>query len=244
MRLWTCIIPLLAVSFSSNAEEVILDKGGFVLTYDCATHAATRYEYVLTEDTGSASRPSSFYLDPDLPSGCAGQTSTKSYVSEHSGYDRGHLVTSNHMDYDETYIKVANYMSNIVPQVSGFNQGIWVQAENVAECYRDIAPVTVYGGVVYGDASNDYFLESHGIPTPEYFWKTIVTTDPDTGEEMAISWLIPNEAGLDGLDSYLVSIDDLEELLGTSAVGINVSAATSAMLPASTWELPDGCDLS
>ena len=160
-----------------------------------------------------------------------------------SGYDRGHLVTSNHMDYDATYIKTANEMSNIVPQVSGFNQGIRVQAENVAECYRDIEPVTVYGGVVYGDSTNDYFLSSHGIKTPEYFWKTIVTKDPDTGEQKAISWMIPNETGLGSLDDYIVSIADLDELLGASYVSINVPSSVKAQLPSSTWALPSSCDL-
>lgn len=148
------------------------------------------------------------------------------------------------MDYDATYIRRANYMTNIVPQVSSFNQGIWVKAENVAECYRDIAPVDVYGGVVYGDASNDYFLSSHGIPTPEFFWKTIITKDPNTGTAKAISWIIPNEAGLGSLDSYLVTIADLEELLGASYVAINAPASLKNMLPSASWPLPSGCDLS
>ena len=144
------------------------------------------------------------------------------------------------MDYDATYIRRANYMTNIVPQVSSFNQGIWVKAENVAECYRDIAPVDVYGGVVYGDAANDYFLASHGIPTPEFFWKTIITRDPNTGTAKAISWIIPNEANLGSLDNYLVTIADLEELLGASYVAINAPASLKNMLPATTWPQPAG----
>ncbi|MEE7545647.1 DNA/RNA non-specific endonuclease [Xanthomonas sp. Kuri4-1] len=246
MRFGIFLAVFLLTTFSAGAQAqiVTLDKGGFVLTYDCTQHTALRYAYTLTADTGSAARPSSFYLDTDLPSGCAGQTKTASYASVRSGYDRGHLVTSNHMDYNATYIRRANLMTNIVPQVSGFNQGIWVQAENVAECYRDIKPVEVYGGVVYGDASNDYFLSSHGIPTPEFFWKTIITTDPGTGATKAISWIIPNETGLGGLDSYIVSIADLEELLGASNVAINATTAVKNMLPSTTWPLPSGCDLS
>ncbi|QKW56750.1 DNA/RNA non-specific endonuclease [Stenotrophomonas sp. NA06056] len=245
MRLATFLLALAFSAFAgaAHAQVVTLNKGGFVLTYDCSIHSATRYEYTLVADTGSAARPSSFYRDPDLPAGCLGQTSTSSYASVQSGYDRGHLVTSNHMDYDATYIRRANYMTNIVPQVSSFNQGIWVKAENVAECYRDIAPVDVYGGVVYGDASNDYFLASHGIPTPEFFWKTIITKDPNTGTAKAISWIIPNETGLGSLDSYLVTIADLEELLGASYVAINAPASLKNMLPSTSWPLPSGCDL-
>ncbi|MCD7096925.1 DNA/RNA non-specific endonuclease [Stenotrophomonas sp. MMGLT7] len=246
MRFGTFLVALVLTAFSAtaHAQVIRLDKGGYLLDYDCTNSTAIRYEYTLSFDNGSAARPSSFTLDASLPSGCAGQKTTSSYASVRSGYDRGHLVTSNHMDYNSTYIRTANQMSNIVPQVSGFNQGIWVQSENVAECYRDIRPVTVYGGVVYGDASNDYFVSSHGIKTPEYFWKTIVTTDPDTGATKAISWIIPNETGLGSLDDYLVTIADLEELLGSSHVGINVSSSVKNQLPSATWALPSGCDLS
>ena len=223
---------------------VSMDYGGFVLLYDCTQHVALRYDYVLTVDTGNYPRPASFTLDPTLPAGCGQQTSTASYASDVPGWDRGHLVTSNHMDYNATYIRRANYMSNVVPQVSTFNQGIWLEAENVAECYRDLAPVHVYGGVVFGDPSNDYFLASHGVPTPEKFWKVIVTTDPATGTIKVIAWIIPNQAGLGRLDSYLVSIEALEQLLGAAMVGaVDVPAAAKASKPAVTWPLPAGCVL-
>ncbi|KEZ97666.1 endonuclease [Xanthomonas vasicola pv. vasculorum NCPPB 895] len=243
-RIFLTVLLLTTFNAAAQAQVVTLNKGGYTLSYDCTNRTALRYEYVLQADTGSAARPSSFNLDTELPSGCAGQTSSASYASVRSGYDRGHLVTSNHMDYNETYIRRANLMSNIVPQVSGFNQGIWVQAENVAECYRDIKPVKVYGGVVFGDTSNDYFLSSHGIRTPEYFWKTIITTDPSTGAEKAISWIIPNQTGLGSLDDYIVSIADLEDLIGASNVGITASSAVKNMLPTTTWALPSNCDLS
>ena len=72
----------------------------------------------------------------------------------------------------------------------------------------------------------------------------MVTNDPDTGAQKAISWIIPNETGLGKLDDYLVSIADLEELLGTSNVGINVTPSVRTMIPKTTWALPNSCDLS
>lgn len=99
------------------------DYGGFSLTYDCTLGVPIRYEYTLSFDTGSEPRPSSFRLDPMLPVGCRQQLTANSYASVVAGWDRGHLVTSNHMDYSSDYIRAANYMTNIVPQVSTFNQG-------------------------------------------------------------------------------------------------------------------------
>lgn len=222
------------------------DYNGFRLIYDCTDRTALHYRYTLQADTGSAARPSSFTFDPTLPAGCLQQTSTASYESVHPGYARGHLVMSNHMDSDSALIRRANYMTNIVPQVSGFNRGIWLEAETVAECYRDLAPVQVYGGVVHGDTAsdtNDFYLSSHGIRTPEFLWKALITTDPATGAGKAIAWLIPNTTGLGALDRYIVSIAELEQRLGAASVRISASAALKAMKPQTTWALPSGCSV-
>ncbi len=235
--------PITSDDSASNAALTTLDYGGFKLLYDCSQHTAVRYDYVLGVDNGSAARPSSFKLDPALPAGCSQQTSTGSYAAVQKGWDRGHLVTSNHMDYDANYILRANYMTNIVPQAASFNQGIWLEAENVAECWRDLAPVRVYGGMVYSDTGNDYFLSSHGIATPDWFWKVIVTTDA-SGNLQAIAWYIPNQTGLGPLDSYLVSITELESRVGATRVGIDVPAAVKAGKPATTWPRPANCNLS
>lgn len=238
-------IPDSAPNGPASTDWIVrLDYGGYQLTYDCTTHTALQYSYTLGFDNGTVARPGSFTLDRSgtLPEGCEQQTTTRTYNSVHAGYDLGHLVSSNHMDYDAEYIKRANYMTNIVPQVADFNRGVWYAAENVAECYRDIAPVQVYGGVVYSDESNDWFLASHGIRTPDYFWKAIITTDPVTGAAKAIAWYIPNIEDLNALDPYLVSITELERLVGRSLVGITAPASVKAMKPATSWPLPSGCN--
>ena len=237
-----------SVERSGPSGHWIIDQDyiGFRLIYDCTDRTALHYRYTLQADTGSAARPSTFTFDPTLPAGCLQQTSTASYESVHPGYDRGHLVMSNHMDSDSALIRRANYMSNIVPQVSGFNRGIWLEAETVAECYRDLAPVQVYGGVVHGATAsdtNDFYLSSHGIRTPEFLWKALITTDPATGAGKAIAWLIPNTTGLGALDRYIVSIAELEQRLGAASVRISASAALKAMKPQTTWALPSGCSV-
>lgn len=243
IRFLQVMFLLIATCGCAQAQIVTLAKGGFVLTYDCDNRTALRYQYVLNADTGSAARPSSYQLDPNLPSGCEGQFTTSSYAGTVSGWSRGHLVTSNHMDYSATYILRANYMSNIVPQLESFNGGIWLAAENVAECYRDLASVYVYGGVVYNDTSNDFFTSSHGIRSPDWWWKTIITIDTTTGATKAISWYIPQRANLGPLDSYIVSISELEQLIGASNVGISATSAVKAQKPAATWPLPSNCNL-
>ena len=130
---------------------------------------------------------------------------------------------------------VTGYRSQAYPAT--FNHGIWLAAENVAECYRDLTPVRVVGGVVYSDSANDYFLISHGIPTPAYFWKVILSADK------AIAWYIPNRSDLVSLDGYLVSITDLEAKLGAAMVGIDAPELLKASRANTTWALPAGRSL-
>lgn len=229
-------------------DAILLDYGRFVLLFDCAERTALRYRYSLGPDRGRLRRPAAFRLDPALPEGCAQQRSAASYASVHPGYDRGHLVTSNHMDDDARALESANYMTNIVPQASRLNQGIWVRAENIAECYRDLAPLDVIGGVVYGTGAgagaDDYFLASHGIRTPEYFWKAVITSDPAGGALRAIAWFVPNRADAGPLDRYLVSLRTLQELVGPSALDLRLPPDVLDQTPDATWPQPPGCDLS
>ena len=239
--------PLASDAGSANSDSsgpvVLLSQGGFTINYDCSLHSALRYDYTLGADTGNLTRPDNYMFDPSLPSGCGQQTSTSSYASVMPGWDRGHLVASNHMDNDANYLLRANYMSNIVPQAAALNRGIWLATENLAECYRDLAPVRVLGGVVYSSPANDYFLLSHGIRTPDFFWKLILTTEPGNANLKVIAWYIPNSNEVAGLDSYLISIAELERKLGVATVGIDAPVAVKAAQPSVSWSLPAGCSL-
>jgi len=222
------------------ANQLTLDYGGFKLLYDCDLKSAIRYEYKLDKDTGNFSRPSTFTLDTNLSKNCGQQQTTNSYASVVSGWDRGHLVASNHMDNDAAYLLSANYMTNIVPQLASFNQGLWKETENITECYRDIAPVQVIGGVIYSDASNDFFIASHGIKSPDFFWKTLITTN-STNQIQTISWLFPNQSELANLNSYIVSIDELQRSVGSDWVGLDLGNAIKMQKAPKSWELPKNC---
>lgn len=230
----------LALPQARAATIITLDRGLFSLRYDCDNRTALRFAYRLTADKGNAPRPRGFELDPSLPGHCQQQLSAASYDRVAKGWDRGHLVTSNHLDHNPRSIALTHRMTNIVPQWRSFNQGVWRQTEEIAECYRDLAPVQVYGGVLYNDPRNDHFLASHGIRTPDYFWKTLVTKDA-AGRTQTLSWLFPNVPGLGPLDSYIVSIRALEKRIGKQAVGITLPYALKTRVATRSWPLPKNC---
>jgi endonuclease G len=130
-------------------------------------------------------------------------------------------------------------MTNVVPQLASFNQGLWKETENITECYRDLAPIQVIGGVIYSDANNDFF-SSHGIKSPDYFWKTLITTN-STNQTETISWLFPNQNGLANLNSFIVSIDELERKVGADLIGLDLENAIKMQKASKSWELPKNC---
>ena len=233
--------PLTQAGMSSG-KLLSMDYGGFGLLYDCDARSAIRFEYRLEKDTGNLVRPANYSFDPTLPEDCGQQTSTNSYASVVSGWDRGHLVASNHMDFDANYLLKANYMTNIIPQLASVNRGVWKETENITQCYRELAPINVSGGVVYDDTNNDFFVRSHRIKSPDFFWKTLTTTDA-SGHMQIISWLIPNHEGLEVLDAYIVTVDQIEKLIGADLVGSKIENELKYLKPAKSWALPKNCQI-
>jgi len=171
-------ILLILVSFSVNASNIQrLDYEGFTIWVDCDIRGAVKFQYNAQRDVGSFKRKSSFYYDPDLPTYCQ-QTSTQTYKKHGQRYDRGHLVPANHLDFSKKAIKQSNYMTNILPQAANMNRGAWLLTEEITECYRDIDELLIIGGVIWGDNSeDDFYVESHGVRTPDAFWKVIIRND-------------------------------------------------------------------
>lgn len=231
-----CLALLLAsVTHAVSKEPLLIQYEGFKLWLDCDQRAAVKFEYLATKDTGNHKRHSRFYTDPNVPSRCQ-QTSTKSYKTDQARYDRGHLIPANHVDYSSTAIRQSNTMINVLPQASNMNRGAWLRTEEITECYRDIEDVKVVGGIIWGNhPEDDYFVSSHGVKTPDAFWKVLIRKD------RVIAWIIPNaaEASYKTLDRYIVSLDALTAITGEV---FEVADWLKHEKPATSWLIPMGCN--
>ncbi|MDD5319529.1 MAG: DNA/RNA non-specific endonuclease [Methylococcales bacterium] len=220
----------------SSSNLLQLNYEGFTVWLDCEKRGAVKFQYNAQHDTGNEARAKNFKFDPNVPKECQ-QTSTKGYGH---GYDRGHQVPANHLDYSPVAIKQSNYMTNILPQTSQMNRGAWLLTEEIIECYRDIDELLVIGGVIWGNnPDDDYFVQSHGVKTPDAFWKVVVR---GTGQdERAIAWIVPNstDATKKNLDRYLVSVDEIERI--TSEL-IPVADYAKHDRPSQSWMIPSGCN--
>jgi endonuclease G len=213
-----------------------LDYDGFTVWLDCEKRGPVKFMYNAQHDNGNEARASTFTIDPHVPKECQ-QFSASAYGN---GYDRGHQVPANHLDASAEAIRQSNFMTNILPQVAQMNRGAWLLTEEIIECYRDIDELLVIGGTIWGNnPTDDYFLQSHGVSTPDAYWKVIVRGMG--GDERAIAWIVPNspDATKRNLDRYLVTIDDLERITGET---VPVADYAKHDKPASSWLVPSGCN--
>ena len=167
---------------SGNIIE--LNYPGFTIWLDCDQRGPVKFRYVAQRDSGSFKRYDKFFIDQNVPAECQQKTAN----AYGHGYDRGHQVPANHLDSSEAAIKATNSMTNILPQAANMNRGAWLQTEEIIECYRDIDELLVIGGVIWGNnPEDDYFVETHGVKTPDAYWKVIIR---GTGQdERAIAWI-------------------------------------------------------
>lgn len=235
------LTPILFCS-SILADEISLEYDGFSIKLDCERRGAVRFEYTAMADTGNLPRKHTFSRDEEseIADRCQ-QKSVYSYASEHEGYDRGHLVPANHLDHSPEAIRQSNFMTNILPQHRNMNRGAWLLTEEIIECVRMETPLQVIGGVIWGfNPHDDYYLKSHGVRTPDYFWKLVIRKN--NGE--AIAWIIPNsgEATRSKLDDYLVAIEVLEDAVDETFTVTQRQRKFSRGRELS-WEKPAGCNL-
>ncbi|WP_339145165.1 DNA/RNA non-specific endonuclease [Pseudoalteromonas galatheae] len=237
-RIITFLFLCASASLSVHAKTEWVNHSGFSLLLDCNYRGAIYAHYKTTKDNGNIGRQSYFTFDPLISTDCQ-QKSTKTYTHNKVKFDLGHLVPANHMDGSEIKVKESNYITNIVPMSSKLNRyGAWRETEKLTECLRDLFTLNVYIGVIYGEnISDDYFLSSHGIPTPDAFWKVIIKKN---GESNA--WLIPNldTVTKDKLDELTTTISHIEHLSGITIPNDSVDKDKKNK----TWTIPKPCDLS
>ncbi len=220
----------------ASSQIMRVDYDGFSVWLDCSRHGAVKFQYNAQRDTGNFPRIEKFSLDPHIPANCQ-QTSAKAYGHH---FDRGHLVPANHLDASRVAIEETNRMTNILPQAANMNRGAWLVTEEIVECYRDIAELLVIGGVIWGNhRADDLFVASHGVQTPDAFWKVIVRGSGQ--DEQVIAWIVPNsqDATRKKIDDYLVTVSEIEQITGEN---LPVASYAKTLKPSTSWLIPIDCN--
>jgi endonuclease G, mitochondrial len=192
---------------SSKTNTEIVRHKAFILNYRDEYELASWVLHRLVKEAayGHEGRSNEFLPDPLVESGSA---VTQDY--SRSGYDRGHLCPAGDFRHDKALEDETFYMSNMSPQMPDFNRGIWSDLENkVRSWVKKRGELIIVTGPIL----------KKGLPTigrrtqiaiPEKFYKIIY----DPTREEAIAFLFPNEASVDLVKSFTISIDELEAITG------------------------------
>ena len=156
-----------------------------------------------------------FQVDPDIP---AEYRTNPNQVYDNQYYmSRGHMCPSADRLRSKEVNEQTYYMSNIVPQASALNEGIWLDMENKLRSWVN-NKTTVY--VVKGstmDKSDDIMgYNIYGLPIPKYFYMAFILKN-SLGYYGLAFWTEhhtnKNHAG-ENLYNYAITIDELEKKTG------------------------------
>ena len=188
--------------------DLYLQKQGFSLGYSYKYRQALWVAYTLTTEhlqSEQVRRKDIFKADPAVkkrPVRPADYTRT--------GYDKGHLAPAADMTYSMPSMENSFLMSNISPQVPGFNRGIWKRLETQVrrwavkeeKIYILTGPVFIHPLRRMGRAR---------LPVPVAFYKIIFDLTPP---QKMIGFVIPNQSSKRRLASFAVSVDEIERITG------------------------------
>lgn len=200
--------PPQPVNLAGGTVRVLVNTGyvvGYSDTLGNPVWAAYRLHDV--ELKGAPSRPEKFTVD----SRTVARIAPGDYAR--SDYDRGHLAPN--YGIATRYGRPAQVetfrMSNITPQRHRLNAGLWQTLEQkIATSYPGrFGEVWVLAGPVFGPQPKR--LKGR-VAVPDAFFMIVV--DESDGRVRTQAFLLPQEPVSERLDSYLVSIDEIERRTG------------------------------
>ncbi len=192
--------------YPPRSEGEIVAHTYFTLCYVEEHEQASWVFYHLTEAqiNGPTARKDSFKADPSVSTGSA---TLADYSG--SGYDRGHLCPAGSMKLDATAMSESFYMSNMSPQLAGFNRGVWSRMETAVRNYvLEYGDSYVVTGPVFMDCMGA--IGENRVTVPGYYYKAVY--NPRRG--IMHAFLVPHASSSADLSVFCVSVDMLEELIG------------------------------
>lgn len=194
---------------STNTTDTILSYSGFDLGYNEQYEQASWVVYVLTREeveTLMTGRSDHFRPDTSIRSGSA---ELEDYRG--SGYDRGHMAPAGDMRWSTVAMEESFLLSNMSPQLPGFNRGIWKRLEEQVRQWA-VEKDSIY--VITGPVLNPVrgLIGINGVGIPRSYFKVIVDLSPP--DFSMVAFMIPHQASDLPLSAFEMTVDSLEILTG------------------------------
>ncbi|EDP57089.1 DNA/RNA non-specific endonuclease [Vibrio sp. AND4] len=191
----------------ATINDQLLCRNGYAVGYNYRTKNADWVAYHITAANVNITnkRSNAFKEDMEVPD--YARATLEDYKD--SGYDRGHLAPSATMDFTLESMVQSFLMSNMSPQLPGFNRVGWRILEehirDLANKYNELYVVT--GPIYHGNEGTI----GNGVVIPSAFYKVVL--DPRFDE--AIAFIVPHRnVSSAELASFITTIDEVEYQTG------------------------------
>ena len=198
--------PAVSASLEPTVKGELVKHTYYCLDYkeDVEQARWVYYELYPALINGTQSRTDDFRPDPAVSTGSASLSDYKG-----SGYDRGHLCPAADMKLNKTCMSETFFLSNMSPQVPGFNRGIWSRVEaQVRSWALEYDTLCLATGPIFKDDIGA--IGANDVVVPGYYFKVIYSKKKGS----MIGLVLPNASSSESLDHFVVSVDSVEELTG------------------------------
>lgn len=204
------LLPFLVGYPSQNdtIPSLLLERFGYTVSYNTLTLIPNWVAWHLTADhtDGDVPRDNEFYEDFEVPSPRA---TNEDY--RRSGWSRGHMCPAGDNKWDEKAMQESNLLTNICPQNSELNSGVWnVIERNCRKWAKKYGDIYIVCGPVLLNREHET-IGTNMIVVPEAFFKVVLRMNP---EPAAIGFVIRNNEGKKKRDQFINTVDDVERITG------------------------------
>ena len=240
-------------------SEQLINHKAMSLVYAEKHEQPKWVSHIITTDirNGVQGRSNDFRVDSMVSTGTATETdyflkslkADGTFAYDAFGYDRGHLAPSADFRWSAQALSESYYYSNMSPMLADFNRESWAKLEDLFRAYIYRNPDTqlyMVTGPVLQDDLTKIPRAVNNVTVPKQFYKMAL----DLKNKRAIAFLMPNALNEKPLESYAVSIDQVESLTGIdfyhqlpedieSALEANVDPREFLSLAEQTDVIPD-----
>lgn len=200
---------LLRQKYSDNTHEQLLQRTGYIVSYNKDTKLPNWVAWHLTPDriSGPAKRSGiDFEPDLDVP---APRAEDSDYYG--SGYDRGHMCPAADNKFSKKAMQESFLFTNMCPQNSNLNRGDWNEMEMAcrewAQKYGSV--YVVCGPILYKGKHKT--IGKNRVVVPEAFFKVVLRTGENPN---AIGFIYKNTEGNRPKGDYVNTVDEVERITG------------------------------
>lgn len=210
--------PTDAAADAGRRTDYLIPRDQFVVSYNDDTRQANWVGWSLSDsDRGDIGRTDAWSVESMLPGGYL-RVGTAAFGT---GWDRGHMSPSADRTASQADNAATFVMSNIVPQASRNNQGLWGDFEDYCRTLAGDGSEVV---VVSGPSEFGGSMLPNGMAVPRSVWKIAVQVPAGNGtaaqrvgaSSRVIALLTPNtnDPNLGGWQGYITSVEEIESVTG------------------------------